>query len=275
MKRTGTEADFCARLRAWGEALGFVVYPEVSGWDLVFVSKVDVEVKVPNQGHQVVLAGRQLGIHAKLKANCDLLAQACVSEYGTGPAYRFVAVPRGAGPGFLNVASRLRIGVIEERDEPVVVSHVPSPGNFEPLSLPPIASRALAAGIPNPRTLSQWRVKALRFLAFARAQDGENLTRRDLKAFGLGVEWANEWLVPMGYKYADNDDPRPVTYRRSLQMHAMGEEKERRRGKAVVKIRTYRLTPDAEKLPDFGYEAVAEELWADDAARAAKAAANG
>lgn len=248
-----SEVEFCDRLRAWAEGFGFEVYPEVDGWDLVLVA---VEGR-PLQEHALtfnVKPGEQLGIHAKLRANCDVLVQALPYEHGGRyPHYPFVAAPI-AGAAFRTIARRLGVGVIST-DEPgpkTFMGHrLPGDGqprvrewprhrgldgvDRKPLALPPVASRAIVAGAPSPRVLSPWRVKALRFLAFARARG--TFTVSDLKTFELGKSWADSWGSAVGWAH------------------------EVRRGK-TVRVRTYRLTDSAERLPDWGYKDVAAELAA-------------
>ena len=62
-----TEVRLCDRIRAWAEALGFVVYPEVCGWDLVLVARD----RVLQLGRHAVSPGEQVGIHAKSWANYE------------------------------------------------------------------------------------------------------------------------------------------------------------------------------------------------------------
>jgi hypothetical protein len=238
-----TEAQLCDVLRDWAEGLGFAVYPEVRGWDLVLVAPEDRAI-----GRLDVAPGEQVGIHAKLRANCDVLAQALPpTTGGPYPQHPFVAAPI-AGQGFRAIASRLGIGVIAtaqrprrrrwgqpEAGGPVVLERpsVQRGAPHPPLPLPPVASRAIVAGAPSPRVLSEWRVKALRFLACARGR--ATFTVATLEAFGLGRSWVDRWGVPVDWEL-------------------------QRRGNRAVRVRTYRLTSKEEHLPDWGYRDVAAEL---------------
>lgn len=251
-KRTESEIELCNRIRAWAEGLGFEVYPEVSGWDLVLVA--DKPIALKRHGTEIQ-PGEQVGIHAKLRPSCEVLMQALPwNEDTAGPRHPFVAVPQ-AGQGFKFIAHRLGLGVIEtdalgklkgwhstERERVLKISEWPRarPPHVSQLKLPPVASRAISAGAPSPRVLSEWRVKALRFLAFARGQ--ATFTCSDVVRFGLGKSWVDNWGEP--------DDWTTET----------------RRGK-TVRVRTYKLTTKAEKLPDWGYRDVAAEMLAADAAK--------
>jgi hypothetical protein len=231
---TESEVEQCNRIREWAERLGFEVYPEVAGWDLVLVGAAPVKLT-----RHVVEAGAQVGIHAKMRANCDVLAQA-VHEHGAHPAYALVAVP-DAGPAFTRVARKLGLGVLTTDQKPsygardVRVREWPSRGDHPPLTLPPVASRCIVAGAPSPRVLSPWRVKALGFLAWARTRASFTVT--DLAGHGLSKSWVERWG------------------------EAVDWTTEVRRGK-TVRVRTYALTSRAERLPDWGYTDVAAELAA-------------
>lgn len=250
-EQTGSEVDLCDRLRDWAERLGFEVYPEVHGWDLILVA--DKPTALERHGTEIQ-PGEQVGVHAKLRSSCEVLMQALPWNDDTpGPRHPFVAVPQ-AGQGFKFIAHRLGIGVIETDihgrlptwkraelpPEIKIVGYArPRPLSVAQLKLPPIASRAIVAGAPSPRVLSEWRVKALRFLAFARGRT--TFTGSDVVRFGLGKSWVDNWGEPDDWMT------------------------EVRRGK-TVRVRTYRLTTKAEKLPDWGYRDVAAEMLAAEAA---------
>lgn len=267
VKAARSEADFCARLRAWAEGRGFVVYPELDGWDLVLVA--------PHGGITgfggTLYAGDQVGVQAKLRPSFEVLDQCAMpgGEAGPldpteGPAFRFVACPAPAGTAFLRICSRLNVGVILE-EATFTVAHASRRERREPLALPPIASRSIAAGAPSPRQLSPWRVKALTFLAFARdTMGGENLTMAHLRAHGLNKSWAQEWMIPMGWTYGEREATSSQrSYTGHLRLQASGRAIEHRAGgRAVVKVRLYRLRADPEAMPDHGYEDVYAELAA-------------
>jgi hypothetical protein len=236
---TESEVALCDRLRDWAERLGFEVYPEVAGWDLVLVASRPIEL---GRNGQEVAAGEQVGVHAKLRANCDVLAQAVPGGLTYGPTWPMVAVPV-AGGSFRYISRLLGIGVIEAppaakpyltKGDPRITED-PRRSTLAPLHLPPVASRVIVAGAPSPRVLSPWRVKALRFLAFARAAAETRFRASDVKTHGLSISWVERWGVPVDWAT------------------------ENRRGKPV-RVRVYQLTDNAERLPDWGYLDVAREL---------------
>lgn len=244
---TSSEQAFCERLRAWAENLGFTVYPEIAGWDLVLCAEHEILIDPPDDYYpfgrsaraQTVAAGAQVGIHAKLKANADVLAQAIGPQAEHDPAYPalpFVAVPKH-GESFAVLARRLGVGIIQAWEDTFVITVTARPADrSRPLALPPIASRAIQAGVPSPRSLGDWRIKALRFLEWARQQD--SVTLDDVRRFGMHPErWRGAWLRPVGFKYADGKGKR-----------------------AVVKLTTYRIREGKATLPDVGFEDVMAEL---------------
>lgn len=269
--RTTSEVDLCDRLRDWAERLGFEVYPEVSGWDLVLAAaeprvlcKLDMAYEGERLGPQTIHAGVQVGIHAKLRANCEVLVQALpphddypnIRRYPNRP---FVAVPR-PGEAFCVLARRLGIGVLDtegrkphrtwrgvlekkpdSRYEPEVRVW-PRAHHHEQLELPPVASRAIRAGAPSPRVLSAWRANAIRFLLWARTV--ESFRVADLARFGIARNWADRW--------GEHVETVP----------------EMRRGR-TVRVNVYKLTTKAERLPDWGYADVAAEIAAADTSKAA------
>lgn len=255
--RTESEVDLCDRLRDWAERLGFEVYPEVAGWDLVLVATERVETGRLGGIFGRAEIGYQVGIHTKLRASCEVLAQALppAADYPFSyPHFGYVAAPR-PGEGFRTLARHLGIGVIDTDPQartwngraksagpdPVVRSQPPLRLD-KPLALPPVASRAILAGAPSPRVLSEWRVKAIRFLIWARTQ--ENFTTADLGRFGISRAWADRW----------GDHVDTVI--------------EKRRGRPV-RVYRYRLVADVSRLPDAGYRDVAAEIAAADAKGAA------
>lgn len=262
--KTESEVDLCDRLRDWAERQGFDVYPEVHGWDLVLTTD---EPRKLDRLHAIE-PGQQVGIHAKVRASFEVIDQAWPPGDGIGwkyPTYGMVAVP-APGAAFERICRRVGIGVIAadrsarkfrgwigsksddarsaRRKHDPYVTWWPRARTYKLLTLPPIASRAIQAGAPSPRVLSEWRTKALRFLASARSK--ETFRVSDVTAFGLSKTWVDRWGEPVDWAT------------------------ENRRGKPV-RVRVYRLVTNVEKLPDWGYRDVAEELWKHDASMASSA----
>ena len=253
---TETEVHLCERVRDWLERLGFDVYPEVGGWDLVATTAEPRRIE--KYSGRVVRPGEQVGFHAKLRASCQVLAQA-IPPPSDGLGYRYPRWPYVVAPspgvGFRIVARHLGIGVVDaapERarrrrrrtvsgalvvDPEVVVDpgYAPGPKSLQ-LDLPPIASRAIVAGAPSPRSLSKWRIGALRFLIWARRR--ETYAPADLDGFGINRRWAERWGELVRY------EPRANRAGRSYNCPV------------------YRLTERAGVLPDAGYRDVLTELEA-------------
>lgn len=200
MARWKTESAMCAALVPVYEAAGFTVYPETSGWDQLLVAA----------------DGLQVGIQAKLRANFDVLNQARIPwpwQTVTGPDVRAILIPR-APVGFASLATTgLGLWVIEAEDymEGSSASHCwATPGaafrslcSSAPLAkttqrcwLPPFVP-AVPAGVPSPRQVTKWRVRAIALCDRLRAQG--YVTRRDFKDLKLSLQL---WLQPRAGKPA-------------------------------------------------------------------------
>lgn len=203
-----SEAELCAEFRAWAEAAGWTVYPEVENWDLVLV-RPDTNSGIPDSSY---LPGEQVGIQAKLIANVDVLAQA-VSE--PGPPFR-ATLTRNCSSEFMVLAKKLGVGVItrekkvrnhwssiktwkdvkkgatwEKASSPVIRVQAER-FKSNPLWLPPVASRLVAGG-PAPKQLTAWRVKALKMCKLLRSRG--YVTSHDFKTAGMSwVRWEPMWL---------------------------------------------------------------------------------
>ncbi len=160
-----TERHLCDRLRAAAGRLGWVAYPEVSGWDVLLVMET----------------GEQIGVQAKLRASLEVLAQAVKTpERSPGPDMRAVLVVPGRGRDgavvwgamrdFMRVAEAARVLVwtpgdltgtpLADRHMLEAVRDAPRWNRTARCWLPPLTD--LPAGVPNPRTISRWRCNAAR-----------------------------------------------------------------------------------------------------------------
>lgn len=202
-----SEAMLCSSFAAAAGEQDWTVYPETSGWDLLLV-KGEV----------------QIGIEAKLRPSLHLLAQAYEragldepSCRKRGPNYVGLLVPerdgelemlaRGFGFGVITpdvrgAWSSQRAGCMEEVEARRVtwpdldkrISHW-QPQHFEkPAWLPPVVP-TVAAGVPSPICLTEWKVRALRLLALLEVRGW--VTIADLRHYGLAPSWwYHRWLVP-------------------------------------------------------------------------------
>jgi hypothetical protein len=216
------ESELCAIFRDAAEADGWIVHPEVAGWDLVLVWSGDAPVP---EGATPVRKGDQVAVEAKLRANVQALNQAATRSTrsrGTRPDFRAVLAPK-VGADFQNVAGLLGVGVFSlrhcgpwsyrrsyERERKIVAAPRWRRNGGSRLWVPPIVSDH-PAGEASPRTLTPWRVKALRLIAKIRERG--HATTADFKAARISPTiWRQQkWLVPAGRvgrltRYVLNED---------------------------------------------------------------------
>ena len=238
MKR---ETELCDGFAARARESGWLVYPETGGWDLLLVAQTAARTE----------PGTQVGVQAKLRANVEVIAQAMdaaplhdfderpiPNSLGAfvpkGPDFRTVLVPKWSGE-FRALCRALRLHVYTHGSEfrHVETVHVPPEGlrrTVNRYALPPIVP-SWSGGAPSPKTLSGWRIGALRICATLRARGF--VSPADFKAHGIdSSRWvAGGWVTSTGP-----------------------------RGSIV-----YVPGPRAEALPDVGYEAERDALVAADA----------
>lgn len=232
-KARRTEADVCDQFCSAAESDGWIVYPEIAGWDLVLVWSGDH----PRwRFAPEIEPGTQIGVEAKLRANVDVLAQAHGRRRSVGPDYRAILAPK-VGQSFRYVAHSLKVATyslaanVPDYDEPSDDDYVarsrndrrmpviapPQSFNWEPkkrLDLPPIVP-SFSGGAASPQSLSPWRVKALRMMTRLRA--GEEVSVRDFNALRLDHRiWVhNAWIVRSGLgsdrRYLYRLGPEPVS----------------------------------------------------------------
>lgn len=200
--RYETEAALCADFIAWvrrenglvryGETLPvWTVYAETAGWDILLVAE----------------DGTQIGVEAKLSFNMKVLQQ-CLPDtwsdwHDRGPDYRAVLVPSwdsdaarvcnalglaliGSGGGWQN---DFRPGLLQ--NEAGGGWHYWSPGQREKL---PEFVPDVAAGMPSPLRLTQWKIAALRIVATLELRG--YVTRKD---FGTHKIDSRRWCGPSGW----------------------------------------------------------------------------
>lgn len=195
-KHFATEADLCVAFIAWAKVRGYICYPETSGWDILMV---DAE-------------GRQTGVEAKLDLNLKVISQAMKESWyreGPGPDHRAVLVPEtreGVEPILATCGIHLYVpqscayttdagmyGLKWKFDaqyhEPAMFDWNPSVRCAIPEFMPDVP-----CGVPSPRTLSPWKVGALRVLALLELKGWVN--RDDIRASGNDPR---RWCASDGY----------------------------------------------------------------------------
>lgn len=215
-----TEAELCDLFAEAARADGWDVYPEVRGWDLLLVwrgagrSMPAKSSRFHEDLYAAVPAGWQFGIDAKMRANVEVLDQAA-SRMGAKrrPDAGAVLVPTHSG-SFESLARRLGLAVFDLRNcadrkdrygwererrpiSPISIRAIPPETRTGPVPLPPVPLVG-SGGHASPRSLTPWRVAALR-LCILLEQQG-HLTGADFKAHGVDRRtWLEQrWLVAEG-----------------------------------------------------------------------------
>lgn len=181
-----SEVHLCEKFIELVRDEGYIVYPEVSDWDIVLVNS----------------DGIQIGVQAKMRPNIYVLYQA-IRRKINGPAYRAVLVGR-SDYDFKYVAKNLGLDVYSPFtlryrrktrgiDTRIVRLERMKKWGSKPLWLPPVPSHQ-KAGSPSPRTLTKWRVKAIQLCLLLEEQG--YLTGQDfIKAGITQTIWLREgWL---------------------------------------------------------------------------------
>lgn len=198
-----TERDLAESFAEAVRSQGWVVYPETGGYDLLLVAGSGVNCTG-------IVPGDQIGVEAKLQANLKVLEQARAHirrPRSAGPNFVAVLVPR-AVTEFRNLADDLGLLVIEGTRRgrshpdfgPVPLPFVPTHHRLyypDPCSTParPVD---IPAGVPSPRSVTPWKVKAIRLCLLA--EEKGYLTSADFRRDRVSMSrWKrNRWLEPTG-----------------------------------------------------------------------------
>lgn len=234
-----SEAHLCAALvdRLRRDAAGQVaVYPEVGGWDLLLVFPAgDTRWWRMAAPHAEI----RVGVEAKLRPGIPMLAQ--VIDRLSAPAIPdavALLVPEASRPLRL-VAGELRTGTTDTGVvvwEPDGVLHSPrllALDGRKRLEPPKYDVPGLRAGQPCPQPLTPWREAAIRLAI--RARDRGFVTSLDFRELKIDPRW---WTGPAGPLVRDGEH---------------GPHGQRRF-----------VVADPSRLPDVGWEAVAEQIRSED-----------
>lgn len=174
------------------------MYPETSNVDLLLVSR---------SSRECIEAGDQIAIEAKMTANLKVLTQALPGgRPHTGPNYHAVLVPRASNE-FLTIARRLRIIVFQAvawdgTKELFKKLILPKPFRHfypKPLWVPSLELKT-EAGVPSPKSITPFKVAALRLCAIAEVRGW--LTSTDFSEAGVSMStwYSLRWVKNSGKK---------------------------------------------------------------------------
>ena len=208
-----TESEMTIAFATRAKQLGFKVYPETSDFDLVLVATPEVCEFMP-----ALLAGDQIGIQAKLRANLEVLAQ-IAHPYSFGqvcpqlkqPHYRAVLV-QDPSSHFRAVAANLGV-VTLDADFIVHCTSAPWGKVFKswhrrgvtaaaPLWLPHIEAWT-PPGVPAPKQITEWKMKAMQLCCIGVTRG--YLTKEDFADAKVAISrWhQKKWIT--GYRCGPND----------------------------------------------------------------------
>lgn len=219
-----SEAELCGHVREAAEIMGFDVYPEAGGADLLMVAKRDISARwstCRNGADQraEILRGDVILVEAKLRACPEVLAQArwlnsrdpqWHAKIGRPePNYRAIAVPT-ASVAWLEISQCLNIAVLEtyffnhakrewqRRSPETIYQALSAIDRRDPdvrIEPPPIKVET-PAGVPCPRRFSTWKLNAVRLALRLRA--GELMTSKQIKEAGISMSHARDWVIDSG-----------------------------------------------------------------------------
>jgi hypothetical protein len=143
------EAELCEKFIDIVRLYDYVVYPEISNWDIVII----------------LPGGAQFGVQAKMRPNIDVVYQ-CVRNVTRGPRYRAVLLPRyddrvkkvclRLGLKFFSLLEILKI-----KKDPIELFGIKDWGSSK-LWVPPIETPSIIAGDSAPKRFTKWRYNAIR-----------------------------------------------------------------------------------------------------------------
>lgn len=197
------EAELCEALMKRARKEGWLVYPETADFDILLVATAKTKA-VRESRHYLgtINAGDMIGVEAKLSANVHVLAQAIdrgfASRTATGPDFR-VALVKKAPRAFRDVARALGVGVWTLKTCDDWRTLHPGSKRWEPKRRPtlPEIIPSGPAGMPAPRRLTPWRIKALKLCL--RLELIGFITSADFRELRLDRRiWVERWLQPDG-----------------------------------------------------------------------------
>lgn len=207
-KPYASETDLCVAFSDHAKSLGWRVFPETSGWDLLLVATDAVQTAG-------AVSGDQIGVQAKLRDNLEVLDQARPKRYGDkGPHYHAVLVPL-ARPEFTSIANDLGILVFIGAKQKFSYGKgkvVPTPGMGIELAWIPVNKKLYYSesewhpefeiwtppGVKSPQSITPWKISAVR-LCLDAVERGYVCSSHFRDAKVSMARWVqNKWVIPAG-----------------------------------------------------------------------------
>lgn len=235
-RKFDTEAELCSVFIDVARSQGLKVYSEAGGIDLVVVYTEEFlehyRSRFPYfRADRGPYIGEQLAIEAKMRGGLDVLNQVISRRqrsYKAGPTYWGVLVPpkQARNHSFRGVASELGIHVSTlSPDDARHTVHELMPARWirrhnysKPIWLPDVEID-VGAGSSSPRTVSRWKVGAVKLCLLAKKQG--YLLRKDFKDHGISMTlwYARKWIRRTGsqgrlavYELCEENQPPHILY---------------------------------------------------------------
>jgi len=200
-----SETELCVEFAEYAKTLGWRVYPETSGFDLLLVAAPEVKTVGARPGEQI-------GVQAKLTVNMHLFAQAIPNaRANAGPNFFAVLVP-SADTDCFAVARRLGVVVFTAAmyrkwsDPPwqkklgglehlIARHHV-----FDAPAWTPEVEIWTPPGVKSPSIITPWKIDAVKLCLLGEKKGF--LTTVDFIEHGISTTlWvARKWIVDTGDK---------------------------------------------------------------------------
>jgi hypothetical protein len=209
MKRTplfASESLLCQSFAAACREQSWVPYPETSGWDLLLVKgevQIGIEAKLRPSLHLLAQAVERAGLHEAAGSLRDKRGPQYIGLLIPAPDYELEMVAHGFGFRVISPDYRRPFRPpacaddYERRTWPdleAYLNHWPCQHFEAPAWLPPVVP-TVAAGVPSPIRLTEWKMRALRLLALLEVRGW--VTIADLRHFGMTPSrWYHHWLEP-------------------------------------------------------------------------------
>lgn len=203
------ESELCDMLSQRAKDMGWKVFPETGGNDLLLVATDDVRTKNARPGDQI-------GVQAKLSGNIKVLAQAMPDHWSEkGPHWHAVLVPvvvkefdqiaRRLGLLTFEATHRVWVGGEWRRERGIkhALTYLPPAMRhyYTEMVWHPDVEILVPAGVSSPRSVTPWKVKSVRLCLDALERGF--LTIADFRHAGMSVStWKQYgWIEATGERH--------------------------------------------------------------------------